>query len=184
MMRLDKRNDEIVRLYKECYTLQEIGDKFGVSRERVRQILRSRKVSALAGGASKRAAKRLEGLARRRERRCRERWGISHAEYRHLRSMDKEFKKTPMGLYKKQRQNAVDRGIGWRLSFVEWLSIWEESGHLEARGRAKGQYVMTRIGDVGDYRAGNVRIQTCTENIKEMWEWRRERDGCLAGVET
>lgn len=34
-----KRKEEMIRLRKENYTLQQIGDEFGVSRERVRQIV-------------------------------------------------------------------------------------------------------------------------------------------------
>jgi DNA-directed RNA polymerase sigma subunit (sigma70/sigma32) len=40
-MKLQQRNDNIVVLREEGWTLQKIGDKYGLSRERIRQILLS-----------------------------------------------------------------------------------------------------------------------------------------------
>ena len=36
---LTLRNDEILKLREKGYTLQRIGDEYGITRERVRQIL-------------------------------------------------------------------------------------------------------------------------------------------------
>jgi predicted DNA-binding protein YlxM (UPF0122 family) len=41
-MEMKSRNQKMIGLYKEGYTLQEIGDQYGVSRERVRQIVQSK----------------------------------------------------------------------------------------------------------------------------------------------
>lgn len=41
-------------LYQDGKTLQEVGDVFGITRERVRQILRRLGVSASEGGIAKR----------------------------------------------------------------------------------------------------------------------------------
>lgn len=74
---------------------------------------------------------------------------------------------TAFGAFLKQRQSAKWRGIDFRLTFAEWLSIWEASGHLSERGRRRGQYVMARFGDRGPYAVGNVKIITQVQNSQE-----------------
>lgn len=64
-----------------------------------------------------------------------------------------------------QRWNAKVRDIAFELSFSEWLGIWLASGKLLRRGRGRGQYVMARHHDRGDYTAGNVAIILATENV-------------------
>lgn len=65
------------------------------------------------------------------------------------------------------RRDSARRGIGFNLSFQAWYSIWLTSGHLNERGRLKGQYVMARHGDKGPYEIGNVKIILCEENHSE-----------------
>lgn len=60
---------------------------------------------------------------------------------------------------------AKRRGVGFTLTFEEWCHIWERSGKWEQRGRKKGQYVMSRIGDTGDYAIDNVFIQSSENNV-------------------
>jgi hypothetical protein len=69
--------------------------------------------------------------------------------------------------YRQQRANARGRGIRWRLTFEEWLRIWEQSGHLNERGCRSGQYCMARYGDKGPYVAWNVKIITHSSNVSE-----------------
>ncbi len=59
--------------------------------------------------------------------------------------------------------NAIDM----KLSFEEWVAIWMDSGHWEDRGVHKGQYVMSRVNDLGSYEIGNVFIQHNSENLRE-----------------
>lgn len=59
------------------------------------------------------------------------------------------------------------RGIEFLFTFDEWLTTWEQSGHLHERGCRKGQYVMARLGDRGPYAVGNVKIITCQQNNRE-----------------
>lgn len=63
-----------------------------------------------------------------------------------------------------QRWNAKVRDLAFELSFGEWLSIWLASGKLLRRGRGRGQYVMARHHDRGDYTTSNVSIILATEN--------------------
>lgn len=69
--------------------------------------------------------------------------------------------------YKNHKGRAARQGIGFEFTFKAWLKIWYESGHLENRGPGAEQYVMARIGDVGPYKVGNVKIITRRANIAE-----------------
>lgn len=57
-----------------------------------------------------------------------------------------------------QRWFANKRGISWKLSYDEWLDIWNKSGCLHLRGTGKGKYCMARYGDIGAYEIGNIYI--------------------------
>ena len=70
--------------------------------------------------------------------------------------------------YRDHKRGAKDRGIEFLLTYEEWLKIWIDSGHLHERGPKKGQYVMARFGDKGPYAVGNVKIITCSDNIREF----------------
>ncbi len=89
----------------------------------------------------------------------------------------------------KQRIAARSRGIGWGLTFEQWLNIWLESGKLELRGCKKGQYVMARIRDRGPYATGNVNIILAEQNASEgqvtrdeQWpDWKEKQRASLTG---
>ena len=66
-----------------------------------------------------------------------------------------------------QKSDAKRRGIAFRLTFDEWLGIWQASGRLAQRGNRRGHYVMARYGDRGNYEVGNVRIILFEENGRE-----------------
>jgi hypothetical protein len=66
--------------------------------------------------------------------------------------------------FKKQRERARQRGIPWRLEYWEWLQIWQDSDHVDERGRRSGEWVMGRNGDRGAYEASNVKIIRCETN--------------------
>lgn len=66
-----------------------------------------------------------------------------------------------------QKNNAKSRGIPFKLTFDQWLTIWTESGKLEKRGRNESQYCMARHGDKGAYEIGNVKIILGSANIQE-----------------
>ena len=73
--------------------------------------------------------------------------------------------------YDKFQQHRAHRlaDPGFELTFEDWYDLWQKSGHWEERGRGKGQYVMSRVGDKGPYKIGNVFIQTNAQNIKDAW---------------
>lgn len=66
-----------------------------------------------------------------------------------------------------QLTSARRRGIEFDFPFEQWLQFWLDSGHWHQRGRGKGKYVMSRIGDTGPYRVDNVEIKTQEENLSE-----------------
>lgn len=62
-------------------------------------------------------------------------------------------------------ESAEQRGIAWMLSFQEWWTLWKP--HYHERGRKRGEKVLCRYLDQGDYRAGNVRIDLGVNNAVE-----------------
>lgn len=83
--------------------------------------------------------------------------------------------------YMRQRSCAKARGIGWEITFPEWLAIWITSGKWDERGTGAAQYVMARHGDEGPYAPWNVSIKTSAENIQEAASNRKRRRAAGAG---
>lgn len=69
--------------------------------------------------------------------------------------------------FRDHRAGAKRRGIPFELTFEQWLTIWQDSGHLHERGVAGHQYVMARKGDKGPYSVSNVKIVTAKQNHEE-----------------
>lgn len=83
-----------------------------------------------------------------------------------------------------QKQRAKQRGVAWKLTFEEWLDVWESSGHLGKRGRERGKYCMARHGDCGPYKIGNVSIVSYSLNSSSVVyssEERARRSKRMAG---
>jgi len=76
----------------------------------------------------------------------------------------KSWLKTPKGLHYAQKCRAKQRGIGFFLTFDEWLEVWGYC--LPYRGRNAGNLCMCRYGDKGNYEVGNVYIDTMENNVK------------------
>lgn len=85
--------------------------------------------------------------------------------------------------FRQQRAAASLRGIGWEFDFSSWLLVWQESGHLEKRGRGAGRYCMARNGDTGPYSPSNVRICLQHENATEAFQTKPyvDRRGRIGG---
>ena len=81
--------------------------------------------------------------------------------------MSKEEFRAAKRKYQLQSYMAGSRGIGWELTLEEWITWWLSTGHYHERGNRKGQYVMSRIGDTGPYKIGNIRCITSAQNISE-----------------
>lgn len=62
-------------------------------------------------------------------------------------------------------ETAERRGIAWMLSFQEWWTLWKP--HYHERGPKRGEKVLCRYLDQGDYRIGNVRVDLGVNNLVE-----------------
>lgn len=167
-----ERAEAMSAMFRAGKTLNEIGHVYGVSRERVRQIIaKTHRLSAPDGGQAVRARIDAEKRRTKREADCLLKHGCSRAEMAKVRALGRQIiakggtaSSTPLGAYTSQRSNAKSRGIAWNLVFWEWWSIWQESGKWEQRGRAADAYVMCRFRDDGPYEIGNVYIATLRHN--------------------
>ena len=175
----------IVRLFTHGRTLQEIGDVFDVTRERIRQLLRAWNVAPDAGGSRMRSfVNRTDTRRRQLERKARkdsrtervfdcsieEVERIAGPDYarRPWVSMHKRIP-GPGLMYMEQKRNAERRLVEWKFSLPEWWAVWEKSGKFEQRGRGRGNYVMARLGDRGPYSTENVYIAEFCENILDYY---------------
>lgn len=64
--------------------------------------------------------------------------------------------------YQQHKNGATDRGIGFELTFEQWLAEWGDK--LNQRGVGREQYGMCRVMDKGPYAVGNVYIGTPKRN--------------------
>lgn len=160
-----ERSEQMATLYKSGQTLEQIGAEFGVTRERVRQIItKHHGLTAKHGGATKLAKDRRKQTYAARDARSMKKWGCPWSQYVLLRDAGK-----PVRAYHSQKGNAGSRGIAWELTLWQWWTIWQESGHWNERGRGRG-YAMCRKEDIGPYSVENVYIATGVENIQHYWE--------------
>ncbi|MDN7658457.1 hypothetical protein [Burkholderia cenocepacia] len=77
-----------------------------------------------------------------------------------------------------QRHGAGRRGIGWELTFEQWLEWWGED--IERRGVRPGDLQMQRIADAGPYALGNIKKGTPRQNAQTRAAVLRNRQGCEA----
>ena len=173
-----QRTELICQMYGDGYTLQWIGNHFGVTRERVRQILTTEGIACRRRGAKGRVSASIPKPKRQvgewLDIRDFAAYGCNHAETTACNDgLPLSRRGSPAWLFRKQKENAQSRGIGWTLTLPQWVAIWRESGHFAERGN--GGYVMARSGDVGPYALGNVYITTSAQNIKDGFAFRRAR---------
>lgn len=158
--------------YKHGNTLQQIGDRYGITRERVRQILvRKFNVRGDGGGIHARGALRQQAAMAKKDAKCLALHGITYAQRKVLQELGRQMmaagagrERTPIGAFLRQKDSAHNRGIEWKLTLGQWWGIWTESGKWAERGRGRLGYCMSRVGDCGAYEVGNIIIITCGQN--------------------
>jgi predicted transcriptional regulator len=155
-----QRAEAMASMYRGGKTLSQIGGLYGLTRERVRQIIsKHHGLTAADGGSHAKALERKAKIKARKDQECLDKYGCTHSQYRELVALRK-----PTRAWHSQRRNSINRGIEWNLKLWEWWRIWQESGKWAQRGKRKGEYVMCRFGDVGAYEVGNVYIATASHN--------------------
>lgn len=158
-------------LYRDGLTLQEVGDRFGVSRERVRQIIRGKYgLGQKLNGRSARAYRRRYDVRKRQDELMLAKYGCTKDQHEELIEIGRAmmingatFDQTPTRAWQAQRQNARARNIAWQISLWDWWMVWKCSGKWAERGRGTG-YMMCRFGDEGPYSLDNVYIATGAHN--------------------
>jgi hypothetical protein len=160
-MNYESRANGMLALYKQGHTLQSIGEHYGLTRERVRQILtRTFNVRGDGGGAHVKGELKRAAYLAQRDRRYQQRYGCTHEEWKRL-----SLAKVCIA-YKYMRRTAGTRGIEFRLTLADFWALWEQSGKWSERGRGRGRYCMSRINDAGAYEVGNVVILTNEDNVR------------------
>lgn len=168
----DERAEPMAAMYKGGKTLDEIGKLYGLTRERVRQLIKKYcGLTGADGGISASAErKRLAAMAKK-DAASFAKHGCSHAQYIELMRLGTDLVasgiprcKTPTGAFQSQRRNALARGIEWNLTLWDWWQVWQKSGKWDRRGRGKEAFVMCRFKDDGAYDVGNVYIATHSHN--------------------
>ena len=186
-----ERELRMKEMFESGITLNGIGVEFGVSRERVRQLLKKYfGITRVDGGCfvmttPKKIADAISLKSRRNyryQKRYAEHFFCDVDQFLaingdHWTQSHRKNCKIPASAYFNQKAKAKDRKVNWNISFPEWWKVWQESGYWSQRGRGKG-YCMTRIGDTGGYEVGNVEIKTIGQNasdsyLKHSYESRR-----------
>lgn len=166
-----KRNAERTENFKSMYlaglTLEQIGERHGITRERVRQVLAKIGITRFDGGASKKAQHRKATKSRHRG----SRYGITAEQWQFLSDLG------VLDAWREQRRNAINRGIAWELTVSQFWSLWEQSGKWSQRGRKKGQYVLARLKDEGAYTLFNCWVCLGADNIREARAHSKRRLG-------
>jgi hypothetical protein len=156
----ESRNAFICEQFKSGVTLTELARVYGVSRQRIHQIIAKAGLSRRHGGEYvKRTPKRESRIAEHLKK-----WGMSRAEKAKYVIYWKGICVNVTKVYFAQKHNAEYRNIGFRLSFKEWLDVWGEL--LLHRGRGKRGLCMCRFNDSGSYEYGNVFIGYAVENSR------------------
>lgn len=186
---LDIRTLQMAYEYTHGKTLQQIGDSYGLTRERVRQIIKKTGIKKDQGGRSIRTLINIRYQKKKKDE-IHPVYGCKKSEAIVLNGgQNVSCRGTPAHRYVEHRRNAIYRQIGWEITFPQWMKIWQDSGKWELRGRGQG-YCMARIGDTGPYHPDNVEIKTCGENFSDSYykhPWHVRFDGrikkthCLRG---
>lgn len=91
------------------------------------------------------------------------RQNIKHAARHRRVAREWELANPIQAAYHKQGRTAKARGIGWEITYEEWLVWWGDD--LPRRGKRRDDLCMCREGDAGPYRLDNIYKDTVSGNI-------------------
>lgn len=183
---MDERSLRMRELYRDGETLAEIGVRFDLTRERVRQILNKEFGFTRSDGGAKRRRQLSEAKkARARESYYLKKYGMTRDRYIAVNECLDASGRRPIFRFGQQKRNADTRGIEFDITFAEWWDIWERSGRWLERGRGGG-YCMARFGDSGAYSLSNVKIIPAKQNNSEYINryWAKVRGGKIKRVKS
>lgn len=156
---------DAMRLMPLGHTFQEIADLHGVSRERVRQVLKESgwkpdfPIGCVVRAEKKRSARRAAEIKK---------YGMSPQEKWAIRDAClKRGLQNPLEKYTQQKTNARKRGIKWGFTFGTWWEIWKD--YFDRYGRSGSMLEMCRKGDAGGYSPDNVYLTTHAQNMRDFW---------------
>lgn len=158
---LVERNERIASMFRQGLTLATIGAEYGITRERVRQIIKAIGADPADGGQKKQTSINRAKRAGQLDAKYMAAYGLTHEEFKKLSKIG------AVRAYQHHRKNSKNRGISFNFLLVDWWAVWSESGKYALRGRNRDGYVMSRIKDSGGYEVGNVNIKTLAENSRE-----------------
>jgi len=171
----DPVRKEMAVRYRNGATLQQIGDHYGITRERVRQILSQHYgIDGRHGGQHVTARRRSISTASNRDTKYLAKYGCSFAQFKELLEIGRTLMsegepraRTPVGAFRQQRHNARQCGYVWNFTLWQWWTIWQKSGHWNERGRGHG-YWMTRRDKSGPFSVENVFIAPGEDSWSEV----------------
>lgn len=168
------REEQFIALYKDGKTLEEIGAQFGITRERVRQVLKIARITKLDGGAAMRSfmnthdkVAAIKSYQDAMSARHFAKYGCSKEFIDSISPLLRTNTKHPVFKFRYQRNSANGRKQPWNLTFKEWWDIWAASGKWNERGRGGDLYCMARIGNLGAFEVGNVEIVSFKQNGRD-----------------
>jgi DNA-binding CsgD family transcriptional regulator len=131
-----QRTRDMAALYQSGQTLQEIGSQFGVTRERVRQLItKFHGLRAADGGQRVTATLARAARLNKIEARHQQKYGCSRAQYRMLK------KTRATRAFTELNRNSHRDGYAVDLTLWQWWTLWQESGHWDDRGRGHGYWL-------------------------------------------
>jgi hypothetical protein len=154
------RDADICRRFKNGETHKQIGDDYGVCRERIRQILKRYGLTHENGGFYKKSAKKKAAEQRARDNKFLVWWGCTRAE-RAL--IPKDVQKA----FKDKKRNVTTLGMEWSITLPEYWAIWQASGYWEVM--SAGDYGMSRKNNKKPWTKNNVHITTAYERTMKRY---------------
>lgn len=153
-----QRTREMAILYQSGQTLKEIGDQYGVARERVRQLLEKfHGLSGKDGGQTITATLARAARLNKVEALHQLKWGCSRAQYQQIKSAG------GTACFTTFKNNANRFGYKLDLTLWQWWTLWQDSGHWNERGRGGRRYWMFRLRSAEPLSVDNYCIATGSE---------------------
>lgn len=168
------RDTEIARLYTEMpVTLKDLGDAYGITRERVRQVLKRQGITSDDAARSAMREARNEALEElrtaRRDKLTERVYGCGLDKALTLNGGHPLREHGTRSHYYLQRRVNVARHEGWdqwQLTFPEWAALW--AGKPLGSRHGPGSYVVHRIDKTKPWTIDNVtlmRRDECTARV-------------------